>query len=50
MDIEKFFADNRNVACRNFYLPDGAVVGFCSAFNALPDNFVLVNAEEIELL
>lgn len=50
IDIEKFFADNRNIACRNFYLPGGAVVGFCSAFNALPDNFVLVNAEEIEPL
>lgn len=49
MDIEEFFATNINLAYRNFYLPDGAVVGICSAPPA-PSDYFLVQAEEIKPL
>lgn len=48
IDIEKFFADSSCVACKNFYLPSGAVVGLCTAPKVLPNDYFLVNAEEIE--
>lgn len=49
IDIEKFFVDNKNIACRNFYLPEGAVIGLCSAAFTLPKDYILLRAEEIEL-
>lgn len=49
IDIEKLFVDNKNIACRNFYLPEGAVIGLCTATFALPKDYILLRAEEIEL-
>ena len=48
IDIEKLLVNNKNIACRNFYLLEGAVIGLCTAPFALPNDYILLHAEEIE--